>query len=206
MQAWLDGDALVPEHPGLRGALQAARLHAEARGRIVIEVLADGAPVANALLDEPPADDAGVATLHMVSADRRSFVSVTLSDARESLNDIRSGQQEAAGHVQAGRMDLASEPLRRVVTGWSIVRDVVDHAGALLGVDPAAVVIEAPGDSPVLGGVCIQALAAQLTEVRRALSEQDWPSLSDALAYDMPGHADRWAALLDALRLRAETP
>ncbi|MEO1510938.1 MAG: hypothetical protein AAFU70_02595, partial [Planctomycetota bacterium] len=92
----------------------------------------------------------------------------------------------------------AGEPLSEALATWQAVRDVVVHASALAGVTPEE--IEVPTEQ---GAVQAQDIIAELVgaleEIKRALTQQDWSALSDAIGYDLEDVAERWRAMLKQL-------
>jgi hypothetical protein len=198
MRVLLDEHPIEVEPATIARAIEVAREAAAERGRIVIEVLGDGAAVDPGLIDQPPADDAGLAELKLITAEPGAFVSVTLADAVTVLDEAGGMQQQAAEAIQAGRIEEALEPLRAALSAWAVIRDVVDKSSALLGIDPKGV--ETTGGT---GASAIDGLAGRLGEIRRALTEQDYGALSDVLAYDMPEQVEAWRGLLGALESAA---
>ena len=194
MRVLLDDHPIEVRPATIARAIEVGRDAAGARGRIVIEVLGDGASINPALLDDPPADSAGFVELKLVTADAGLFVSVTLTDALGVLDEIGRAQARAGEAILSGREEEALEPLGSALTGWGLIRDVVEKSSALLGLEPRA--IEG-------GAEAIDALADRLSEIRRALTERDSSALGDVLAYDMPEQVERWRGLLSAMERRA---
>ncbi|MEL6330025.1 MAG: hypothetical protein AAFR38_10200 [Planctomycetota bacterium] len=194
----LDGQPISPAPDGLAAALDAARVRAESAGRIIIDVRSDGEPIDGRLLSEPPADNAGIGELAMVSADKVAFLTTTIHDAGDALDAAVQKQREAAEFVQQGELEAAGEPLSEALATWQAVRDVVVHASALAGVTPEE--IEVPTEQ---GAVQAQDIIAELVgaleEIKRALTQQDWSALSDAIGYDLEDVAERWRAMLKQL-------
>ncbi|GJM18768.1 MAG: hypothetical protein DHS20C14_09810 [Phycisphaeraceae bacterium] len=207
MKVYLDNEPLDVPAEGVRGAIAAAKADAQGRGRIVVEVQADGAPAPAGLIEDPPEDDAGVTELRFLSASPGPFVRETLIEASGALEAAQADQTAAAERIQSGSVSDAIEPLQQVLALWSIVRDVVERSGALLGVDVGAV--EAAGEDggdTITGEACINELAERLVELKTAVASEDWAGVSDVLAYEMGGLADRWRVLLDQLAREAVEP
>jgi hypothetical protein len=203
MKTTLDG-VPIESSGGVAGAIEAARLAAERRGRIVIDVLADGSPMPGALLDAPPADDAGLAELAFTSAPPGVFIRETLLDALPALGECRTDQQRAAEMLHRGELAGAMEPLKRVLEGWAVVRELADKSLELLGLTPAHIAVPADaGATPTDGAACAAELAACLQRVREAVRGEDWGALADELAYDMDAQAGRWGVFLGAIADRA---
>ena len=198
MRVLLDDRPLEIDPPSIAGAIAAARSAVDAEGRIVVEILADGHSIDHTILDNPPADAAGLAELKFVTADPHAFVAVTLSDTHALLDEAAARHQEAADHLTEGNRDQAIEPLRGALESWAIVRDVIEKSSALLGIDPRAIACD-----DLEGSAIIDGLTEKLTEIKTALSDQDDAALADVLAYDMPEQVERWSALVGTLEKNA---
>ncbi len=204
MKIYLDNEPMDVPTPTVAAAIQAARQAAESRGRIVVEAQGDGAPLPAGVIDAPPADDAGLRELRFLSAVPGPFVRETLLEASGALEAATADRQAAADRIQGGSISEAIEPLQRVLETWSVVGDVVERSGAMIGVDVACVDVPASGArAATTGEACIQELAGRLAELKGALAGQDWAGVSDLLAYEMDGLTDRWRGLLDQLASEA---
>ncbi len=194
MRVFLDGEQIDVSPPTVAGAIDAARSRSEAAGRIIIEALADGAPLDDDVLGNPPHDAAGYQELRFTSTPPGPFIRVTVLDAAESLDQVKRDQAEAARAIQTGRRADAVEPLRRVLEGWALVRDVLDKSQQLCGLGAAE--IDLPNGEK--GQRLVDDLAEKLGEIRAAFQRDDWADAGDVLAYEMPEQADRWRSLLEA--------
>lgn len=195
MQVFLDDRPIEIERPTIAAALVAARDEAERAGRVIVEIKADGAPIDDALLDAPPDEPTGTGELRMVSAEPRSLVRVTLLEAADQLERLRAKQIGASELIQSGKTSEALGSLDEIVGTWGAVRQAVDTGATLLGFDLNALEVETGGGRVPATGP-IDALARALDELRRTLSESDWSSLGDVLAYDLNDQIDQWGALL----------
>lgn len=194
MQVTLDGER-IGDAQGVAQALELGRGAAEARGRIIIEVRSAGSPVDGALIDSPPADDAGLGEIELISADPAVFVRETLLDALPLVDEIGGEQATAAELIQSGELTRAFEPLQRAVASWMVLQELIDKACQLTGTELASVTIA--GDRT--GADWAGTLAKELAGVRDAIGGEDWGGLSDALAYDMEALLDESRGLLSTL-------
>lgn len=200
MRVLVDDKQIEIEPVTIACAIEAARMSANAEGRIVIEVLGDGQSIDQRHIESPPDGTAGITELKFVTADPGAFVAVTLSDSGSLLDAAAESHQKAADELMAGNREDAIGPLGEALQSWGVVRDVIEKSAALLGLDARAVPC---GDST--GGEVIDGLTAKLNEVKKALTEQDDSALSDVLAYDMPEQVERWRVLLKELETIAAT-
>ncbi|MEM7755591.1 MAG: hypothetical protein AAF297_08135 [Planctomycetota bacterium] len=198
MQVFLDDQPLTVEPATVARAIECARDTAQTHGRVVVEVNADGAPIDSALLDEPPADDAGIGELRMTSVDLAAFVSVTLSDAADALKASAKDRTDAADAIDQGRMDLAGGALSGLLGVWAMARDVLDKSGQLLGTDPSALSVPDPEGGTVSGAACVDGLVRVLGEIKSAVGDEDWSHVSDLLHDELDEQARQWELLLRA--------
>tara|TARA_R110002072_G_scaffold150953_1_gene299731 strand:+ start:75307 stop:75930 length:624 start_codon:yes stop_codon:yes gene_type:complete len=203
MQLWIDNTQLDASD-SLEAAFEIARKHAEDAGRLIIDIQADGQPIADALLEEPPSDSAGIAELRLTTTDFSAFLIETISTAKEALDGTRQEQSEAADQIRTGEFEPAVESLKSVLEGWHAVRDVVGQSAALAGfaIDELRVT-DAKGTEHT-GNECVAQLPVALGEIRNCLGKQDWSSLGDALEYDLDDQATLWDGLLDAMIARIQ--
>lgn len=191
---------LAQPHPTLAVALDAARAAAEARRRVITDILLDGRPVPDDALgpapDAPPL--APGADLRFISADPIDLVQASLRDAATALDAIDDHQRAAAESIQTGHFDKAMPSLSEAFTTWDTARKVLTDGCALLGLNPETLAIEVDG-SPVPVAGAVRLLLIRLTEIKRCLTAQDWCGLSDTLAYDLPADAELWRRMLRGL-------
>ena len=196
MQIWLDAETMDATD-SIEGALAAARERAEQSGRLIVEIHADGSPIPDALLDDPPSESCGIQELRFVTVDPVEFMVQTLRDTRESLDATKAEQTVAAGLIQSGKLSEAIASLGSILEGWQAARDVVDQLSALAEIDLGSLAID-----DTTGNECINGLSHTLGEIRNAVTNEDWSSLGDLLEYDLDQQASNWMSLVDTLEHR----
>jgi hypothetical protein len=195
MHVELDGKVLNIPQTTLGEALRAARDVAEASGMLIVEVIADGKRLGDDELSH--VDNQTFADIRMFSVSPGSLVERSLRDASGVVEQIAELQQEVVSLIQRGQTREGLEQLQSVFSSWSAVREVVDQGGQILGIDLLAA--DAAGTQEhASGAACAAGLAASLTEIKRALADQDWSALSDVVGYQLDGLAGNWKAMLDA--------
>lgn len=193
MQIWLDAQQMDTTD-SIEAALDAARERSEQAGRLIVEIHADGVPIPDALLDDPPGESCGIQELKFVTVDPIEFMIQTLRDTRASLDSTKAEQIVAAGQLQSGKLSEAIGSLGSILEGWHAARDVVDQLSALAEIDLNTLDID--GTS---GVECINGLSHALGEIRNAVTSEDWSSLGDLLEYDLDQQASNWMSLIDTL-------
>lgn len=194
MRIYLDEDPLETEATTLAQGLQAAVEAARAQGRIIVEVEADGEPVADEELETPSDDPAYCDELRFVSAEPRSLVRVTMLDAADALEQTRRRCAQASEMLQTGQIAEALRDLAECLAAWETARRVVQEGCALLGV---------PLDSEEGLGPDAEEQVAALTEtleaVKAAVASQDWATLADLLAFELDEQAQAWRGAMQAM-------
>jgi len=193
MQIWLDAETLNATD-SIETALDAARERAEQTGRLIVEIHADGSPIPDALLDDPPAEACGIQELRFITVDPVEFMVQTLGDTRASLDSTKAEQTITAGLIQSGKLSEAIGSLGSILEGWQAARDVVDQLSELAGIELGSLDID--GTS---GNECINGLSHTLGEIRNAVTGEDWSSLGDLLEYELDQQASNWLSLIDTI-------
>ena len=195
MEVYLDGKQIRADVDAFANGLNVAVQAAEASGRLVVGVIADGNAVAHAWLDAPDDVVAAVTKLECESVAARELVASAFTDAAKVLGETRASQLAAAEHLQLGEPEQAFVQLRPVLEGWGAVQQTVQSAAQLLRVD-----VESMGaEGGVALGALISDLGAKISGLQTAISAQDWSSAADTLAYDLDGACERWGDALTRL-------
>lgn len=198
MPILIDNQPLTVPHPSLAGAIDAARRSAEARGRIVIDVLLDGRRLDGESLQTPSSEPLGQVELSFITTEPRAFVRVALLDAAEELERATSSQQSAAADLRKGDLTSAFGHLSDAVAVWDLVRKAVQDAPALLGRAAGTMSVTVDGRTTTVAEH-YEGLSANLAELKNALSIQDWSSLADVLAHELDEQAAQWRLILTDL-------
>lgn len=188
MRVYLDGTLIDEAGSTLGRAIEAAR--ARAGTRMLVQAVADGAPVPAADLDDPPGVSPYASELRFASADSSVLLLDTLRETAEMLSEVKELQSRAAELLQTGKVDEAVAEVGEVLETWRTVKEAIV---LVLKASPAD---RYHGAEKQELSEAIGALASALGEIKRAMSVRDWASLGDSLAYDMGEHADRCRAWL----------
>lgn len=192
MQTFIDGQPLTSATPIATLGAALAAVRERAGDRLVIEVEADGVSVPGEHLSQPPATTPYASVLKFKTADAATLLRDSLMYASSSVRELRPRQIAAAEMIQSSKTADAMTALTDVLSCWEQAKQVLQLAGTLGVTVPAGL-----GDKEVTAAVA--ELGRTLEEVKRCLRDQDWSSLSDTLAYDMPALSDRWGTMLGEL-------
>jgi hypothetical protein len=213
MQVLLDGNPLSVSNPSLAGALATAAADAQRRGRIIVEVKADGVLLSGDKLGKPSNDPSTIKELRLLSAEPRALVRHTILEAVTepralvrhtileavtALESARTEQAAAAELIQSGDPEQALGKLQAAMITWQTVRDVVEQSAAVLRIDLDSLAL--PGvDEGISFKTATKDLLGHLKQMRTALDQQDWSALSDVVGYDLDAQVGVWKGLLVAL-------
>ncbi|MBL8763434.1 MAG: hypothetical protein JNM07_04110 [Phycisphaerae bacterium] len=195
MNVTLDDRPLGILQPTLAHALEAARRDAGGRGRVIVEALLDGRPLADRQLSAPDSEPRPASELRFTSADPRALVRDGLRDAAEALDRVRDTQRRAAELLQCGRVTEAIRELPEVLSAWEAARTMLADGCSLLSLDVDAIPSSDGAGRP---GARASSLGAHLRAATSAVGAQDWARLADLLAYDLDQEAERWRSLLES--------
>lgn len=216
MQVRVDGADVKVDRSTLRSAMDAARLNAQERGRVIVEATIDDHPMSEEELAAPGEEDLTGHRVSFVSADPTALVRVTLLELLPLLEEARGQQQAAADKIATGDVAAAMESLARAFEVWGGVQQAVAQGTELLGLSLEDIRVGGSGQRGEVEGVnredagrhgepestvatCTRELASTLSEIKRALSAQDLPGLSDALLYDLDDQVTTWQGVLKAV-------
>jgi len=194
MEIFIDGHPVDLACRDLDGALDAAAKHLSPRGRIVVEVEADGRDLVGEDLEHERAAGAAPACLNLLSADPRDLVEVALEEVRQGLVEAQRLQVEAAELLQKDNLPAAMENIGEAVDHWQDLQKVVVQAGSLLANDIGMIRV---GEVSVEETVV--ALAERLKDLRMLLGAGDTVAVADELMYVWPDLCERWDQTLAAI-------
>lgn len=192
MRVLLDDAPLLTDAGTLGEALDRGRAEAESRGRVIVEVLADGVPTPpDDLSDaESLARPSGARELRLISADPRDLVATTFRDAAGALHDLIDTQQSIARRIQTGQSENATRMLGEVFEVWDAVRQALEQGSAMVAIDL--------NQDDVVADLVVS-LGERLRAVVRAVESHDWSTLADELEFDLCEQAERWSAKFESL-------
>lgn len=201
MRVYLDDALIENARPTLAGGISAAAEIAQSQGRIIIQVMADGAPLADEKLADLPDTADGIAELRMTSADTKSIVRVALGDAAELLDGHVATHKQAAGFFQQGDIQSGFAELDRVVEVWRIARETLEKCASAVGLDGDALAkttLDVHRDFAEAANA-VPSLSAKLSELKSGIERQDWSAVADLLEFDLPEQAQLWSSMLRAV-------
>jgi hypothetical protein len=198
MEVFLDGKRLAVQSPTLASALAEAADAARDAGRVIIEARGDGVILADDDLSNPSEKPEAFAQIHMVSADPRMLVKVTLGDAIDALRGLVDEQTRIAVLIQSDQLPEAVPALQGIFQTWQAVKDVVSRSVTLLGMNIDATRLGQGARASTLPEASGR-LLSHLRRVKSTLEREDWSALADILEVDLCDEARAWESVLGSL-------
>ncbi len=206
MRVLLDGHMILIDRPTLAVALATAARHADASGRVIISALADGSPIPDETLREPPDVFSTIEELTLTTSSPSQVVGEMLSHAADALASVRGTQQEAGTLIQRGETTKAGPQLETVFSVWQAVAGGVQQATEMIGLDLSTLrVPDGYGDTMAVAPQ-IEFLVEKLRDLQASLQRQDWAATSDLLLFDLDELAKSWGQMLRGLASVISSP
>lgn len=170
------------------------------QGRIAVSLTVDGDAPGSADLDAVrayPADDRSV---QIETADPRAMALDALAAMEAALGDADTLHQEAADLLQRNDIPAAMRSLSTCLGTWQQTQQCVTQSAALLAIDLNAFSVDGQPLTEIVNG-----FSDQLREIRSALENQDYVSLSDILTYELSDTGAAWRQAIVALSTEIAT-
>lgn len=197
MTVFLDDQPIDVARPTLAAVIDAGRLAAQERGRVVIEVKRNGRAVDGSELDDPPEIPEPGAEFRLISADPHALVRTTFLDVADMLPPAAELLTQAAVALQTGRVQDACADMTEALTAFETVRSVIQQGPGLLNLGADELLDPSGATTPVSARLTV--LTGHLEAVKTALIGQDWSGLADLLEGELGEDSREWGALLEQL-------
>lgn len=168
--------------------------HLREKGRIAVELTVDGKSPSNIEMETIRAQPAGEHDVAIATADPREMALDALSAMEQALQQTDDLRQTAADLLQRNEIQPAMQSLGICLTTWQQAQQCVTQSAALTGIDLNALSVDG---QPMLE--LITCFSGQLREIRTALENQDYVSLSDILTYELSETGPAWRNAIAAL-------
>lgn len=190
----VDDEPLAIETIGLRTVGQVLA-HVRKDNRLVTRLLIDG--------QEPDLDQIGILrrspllshTIYIETIEPRRMALDVLAEVKLQLAEADPLRSEAVELLQQGQSGKAMEELSGCFGAWQVAQESVLKVARLLRIDLNS--IETSG-GPL--SAMLEAFAEQLRQIKTALENRDFVTLSDILTYELPRTGADWINALAAIR------
>lgn len=200
MRVLLDHEPCESTASTIGDAIADAARAAEARGRMIIEVVVDGTRWTESELAQPELVAGTAREITLLSTDPRALVAHTLDEASESLLEADALTRRAAEGIQANQDTEALQQLGDALGIWRHVQEaVLKCARAIdLNLDEFST-----GSTPF--PTSVERLHRELMAIQASIEAQDPAGLADTLLYELPDVTGEWREILETLRAHART-
>jgi hypothetical protein len=191
MPIYLDDQPTDIAGDTLGHVMDAAQDKLQRDGRALVEIRLDGEALLGDDLDTRRTALVGSREVRLYSAVPRELAIATLREIRESLQDARHAQRDAAELFQ---QDKPSDGMKRIgdaIQVWQTAQQTVINATGLVGLDLDQRLFEG---RPIK--VLTDELLAQFKSLRDLIAAGDTVALADSLLYEWPEVTDRWDRLI----------
>lgn len=196
MSVTVDHQPLAAEHLGLT-TLGQVLAHLQRDNRLVVHVLIDG--------EEPDLDHLPTVkqssvsghTVFIETADPRQMAIEVLDEVESALDEADRLKTEAADLLQRNQNGPAMEKLAGCFTTWQHAQESVLKTGQLLRIDLS--LIRADADAGSMQEL-FEEFTRQLKQIRTALENRDFVTLSDLLLYETTQTSAQWRSAIVAMK------
>lgn len=196
MRLLVDDREVRLDRPTLAAAIATGAGDAHTRGRIVVEIKADGISLADHDIESASDVPGSVQEVRLLTTSRAEMGAEVLLAAKAALADLGAAQRHVADQILATRLELAASSLQQVLNTWQGAREAVEQVCLLLGTDLPALASNASMSDEASDAV--SGLTMALAGVRQAIQTQDWSTLADLLTDELTDLTQSWQKLLGA--------
>ncbi len=195
MRVILDGRQIASNVGNVAEAVEKVRALTQTSGRVVTEVLRDGATF-DPFGEEGQATSGGSKELTFTTQPITEVVACAYKDAEGTLAELAALQSQTADKLLSGVSAEAAGMLDGVLSQWDQIQQCVATGCALMG--------EAGSKDEASVEHAVKSLLAKLSALKSAVQASDWVTVSDLLAYDFGPLTEEWRGLLHTLHATAE--
>ncbi len=168
--------------------------HVQAGGRIAINITVDGQTPDMSDMAAFRALPADAAAIIIETADPREVALDALSGMENALTLTDELHQKAAALLQHNEIQQAMRCLGACLTTWQQAQQCITQCAALLKIDLDQVQADDQPLTEIINRFC-----EQLRDIRSALENQDYTTLSDILTYELSETGAAWRSAIAAL-------
>jgi hypothetical protein len=194
MSVTVDDELLAADTLGLDTVGQVLT-HVQRPGRLVVNLLIDGHEPDLSQMASLRGSPVVGRTVYIETAAPRQMALDVMDDVEGQLADVDPFRADAADLLATDKIAKAMEKLGHCLTAWQAAHHAVAQVAKLMRVDLDRLSVD-----EVSAATLLAEFSDQLRQVKQALVDRDYVSLTDLLRYEMDGATDRWSSLLDALR------
>ncbi len=198
MEIFVDGDPVeldVSDQASLGEALESIQSDRCAPGHLVVGLKCDEREIAsNTMSDALQTPASSFGRLEVFTSTRSELVREAMRQAMNALNDVDAECAKVADLLSQGRAVEGIETLGECLGVWRQIHDAVSKSIQMLKINVETCEID--GES--LSAIFPRPIEA-LTQIKEALTTQDYVLLADILQYELSGITQQWRSLAEYL-------
>jgi hypothetical protein len=194
MPVTVDRETLETEEMGLQTVGQVLS-HLQKANRLVVHVLIDGQEPDLSQLPAVRQKPLSGHTLFIETAEPKKMALDILGEVESQLQAADALKNEAADLLVKNQNVKAMEKLSGCFSVWQHVQESIVGVGQILKLDLNSVQVRGQGLKEVLAE-----FAGQLKQIKIALENRDFVTLSDLLLYETSETTSKWRGAIKALR------
>ena len=194
MSVMVDQQPLPAERLGLKTVGQVLK-HLQRVNRLVVNVLIDGKEPQLGRLSSLKRTPIANHTVFIETADPRAMAEEVLDEVEAQLTEADRIKNESARLLVRNQIAPAIEKLGGCFTTWQHAQEAVVKIAQILRVDLTLVTVNGRNLPDLLDD-----FAAHLKQIRSALDERDFASLSDLLVHGSSHACTQWRDAIRSLR------
>lgn len=169
--------------------------HLQRDNRLVVQLLIDGEEPAPAELGRVRQTILDGHTLYIETADPRGLALEVLDEVARQIEESEPLKAEAAELLQKNLANRAMEKLSGCLRVWQDAGQSIEKTAELLRIDLRTLQVDEQPLERLLSRV-----SDQLRQIKSALEQRDFVSLSDLLLYEMADSSQQWLSAVAAMR------
>lgn len=197
MRVILDNQPCTIDATNLGEALAAASTLAEGQGRLVVEVLVDGALLSDAQLQDEDRLCGTARELELKTTTASALLKETFNQAAEAIADTARIQQHAAELLRSNQPSEGMQAIGTALNSWGEIHEATVKGLLLAGEEPEQLVV-----GKIAFVEANTSLQEQLSALREGIQAQDASAICDGLLYEFPRVCELWIELLQGLAER----
>lgn len=168
--------------------------HVQRDGRMAVELRWDGVPPDLTIPQAVHARDIGSHQLEVITADPRELALDALAAMEQALGDADTARTSATDLLQRNDTAGAMAKLSSCLTTWHQAQQCIQQSARLLKIDLSSIDVDGLPLQTML-----EQFSEQLRQIKDALRNQDYVTLSDILTYELDRVSDQWRSALASL-------
>lgn len=168
--------------------------HVQRDGRMAVELLWDGTPPDLTIPQAVHARDIGSHQLEVTTADPRELALDAMAAMEQALGEADSARVSATDLLARNEAPAAMSKLASCLTTWHQAQQCILQSARLLKIDLNTIDV---GGEPLQA--MLEQFSQQLRQIKDALRNQDYVTMSDILTYELDRAGEQWRGAMTSL-------